>query len=223
MKAAPGHTLDPSRCALVIQDMQNDVVMDGGAFAASGSSNHCREQNAISNVSRLATAARARGIPVIHVWFVVEAGCTGVTMNAPLFEGLADARALVRGSWGAAPVPGLEAQPGDHIVEKQRMSAWKGTRLETVLKAHKRHRHRHRSVDEHVDRAHLPHRGRQGILHGGAGGLLLDHECRMAHSFGELCPPERGRGDGYRRPHRILVLTPTPSTDPHFGSHEPSL
>jgi gluconolactonase len=32
-------------------------------------------------------------------------------------------------------VPGLEAQPGDHVVEKQRMSAWEGTRLETVLKA----------------------------------------------------------------------------------------
>ena len=28
-----GLTLDPSRCALIIQDMQNDVMMDGGAFA----------------------------------------------------------------------------------------------------------------------------------------------------------------------------------------------
>lgn len=28
----PQLVLDPSRCALIIQDMQNDVVMDGGAF-----------------------------------------------------------------------------------------------------------------------------------------------------------------------------------------------
>lgn len=138
LKAAPGYSLDPSRCALIVQDMQNDVVMEGGAFAASGSPVHCREQNAIANAARLAAAARARAIPVIHVWFVVEPGCPGVTMNAPLFEGLADAKAMVRGSWGAAAVPGLEAQPGDHIVEKQRMSAWEGTRLETVLKALKR-------------------------------------------------------------------------------------
>ncbi len=124
-----------SRCALIIQDMQNDVVMDGGAFASSGSPIHCREQNAIANAAKLAAAARRKGVPVIHVWFVVEPGCPGVTMNAPLFEGLADAKALVRGTWGVAPVPGLEAQPGDHIVEKQRMSAWEGTRLETVLKA----------------------------------------------------------------------------------------
>jgi gluconolactonase len=134
-KAAPGYRLDPSRCALIIQDMQNDVVMEGGAFASSGSPAHCRQQNAIGNAARLAAAARQKGIPVIHVWFVVEAGAPGVTMNAPLFEGLADANALVRGTWGVAPVPGLEAQPGDHVVEKSRMSAWEGTRLETVLKA----------------------------------------------------------------------------------------
>ena len=42
---------------------------------------------------------------------------------------------MVRGTWGAAPVPGLEPQPGDFIVEKMRMSAWEGTRLETILKA----------------------------------------------------------------------------------------
>jgi gluconolactonase len=134
-KAARGYRLDPSRCALIIQDMQNDVVMEGGAFADSGSPIHCRQQNAIANGARLAQAARSRGIPVIHVWFIVEAGAPGVTMNAPLFEGLADAKALVRGTWGAAAVPGLEAQSGDHVVEKQRMSAWEGTRLETVLKA----------------------------------------------------------------------------------------
>jgi gluconolactonase len=137
-KAPGGYRLDPARCALVIQDMQNDVVMEGGAFSSSGSPIHCREQNAIANGARLAAAARAKGVPVIHVWFVVEPGCPGVTMNAPLFEGLADANALVRGTWGVAPVPGLEARPGDHIVEKQRMSAWEGSRLETVLKALKR-------------------------------------------------------------------------------------
>src|ERR1700726_3328526 len=53
--------IDPSRCALIIQDMQNDVVMEGGAFASSGSPQHAREQNAIENIRRLAEACRARG------------------------------------------------------------------------------------------------------------------------------------------------------------------
>jgi gluconolactonase len=131
----PGYVLDPARTVLIIQDMQNDVVMDGGAFAASGSPVHCREQNCIPNIARLAAAARVRGVPVIHVWFVSEAGGSGVTQNAPLFEGLVEANGLVRGTWGVAPVPGLEAMPGDHIVEKNRMSAWEGSRLETLLKS----------------------------------------------------------------------------------------
>ena len=58
-----------------------------------------------------------------------------MTLNAPLFEGLVDANALVRGTWGVAPVAGLEPKPGDLVVEKMRMSAWEGTRLETLLKS----------------------------------------------------------------------------------------
>jgi gluconolactonase len=127
--------LDPKRCAMILQDLQNDVIMDGGAFADSGAPGHAREQRVIENVRRLAEVARARGVVIIHVWFVVETGSPGVTLNAPLFEGLVDSKAMVRGTWGVAPVSGLEPRPGDFVVEKMRMSAWEGTRLETILKA----------------------------------------------------------------------------------------
>src|SRR5690348_9820663 len=132
---AQGLTLDPKRCALIIQDMQNDVISEGGAFAASGAPAHARAQNVVENTRRLAAAARARGVAVIHVWFIVEPGSPGLTLNAPLFEGVVDNKAMVRGGWGAAPVSGLEPQAGDFVVEKMRMSAWEGSRLETILKA----------------------------------------------------------------------------------------
>ena len=138
-RSAPARTmassLDPSRCALIIQDMQNDVMMDGGAFASSGAPQHAREQNVVENIRRLADACRARGVMIIHVWFVVEPGAPGVTLNAPLFEGLVDSKAMVRGTWGAAPAAGLEPQPGDHVVEKIRMSAFEGSHLEIVLRS----------------------------------------------------------------------------------------
>jgi gluconolactonase len=130
--------LDARRCALIVQDMQNDVVMEGGAFAASGSPEHCRRQNAIANIARLAARCRELGVPVIHVHFVVPPGARGMTLNAPLFEGVLDGNAMVRGTWGAAPVQGLEPQPGDHVVEKMRMSAFEGTNLETVLRSEAR-------------------------------------------------------------------------------------
>ena len=125
--------LDPARSALVIQDMQNDVIIEGGAFAESGSPGHAKEQNVVANVADLAAACRAKGIPVIHVHYIVEAGAPGLKLNAPLFNGVKDGNALVRGTWGAAPADGLEPKDGDIIVEKMRMSAWEGTKLETLL------------------------------------------------------------------------------------------
>ncbi len=124
--------LDPARCVVIVQELQNDVVMEGGAFAETGSAAHAREQDVVAHVVDLVAACRGRGVPVLHVWYIVEAGAPGLKVNAPLFEGV-KAGGLVRGTWGAAPVPGLEPQPGDLIVEKMRMSAWEGTRLETLL------------------------------------------------------------------------------------------
>jgi gluconolactonase len=128
-------SLDPSCSALIIQDMQNDVVIAGGAFAESGAPDHCIAQNNISNIAALAQACRARNIPVIHVLFLVNPGCHELTMNAPLFQGVLDENALVRGTWGAESVDGLQPQSGDFIVEKFRMSPWDSSTLETILRA----------------------------------------------------------------------------------------
>jgi gluconolactonase len=71
---------------------------------------------------------------VIHIWYIVEEGAVGLKLNAPLFNGVKEANALVRGTWGAAPADGLEAQPGDHVVEKMRMNGFYNTRLDILLR-----------------------------------------------------------------------------------------
>jgi gluconolactonase len=126
--------LDPGSCALIIQDMQNDVIIEGGAFADSGAPAHAIAQNAVANVADLAAACRAAGVPVIHVWYVVEQDAPGLRQNAPLFRGVKEANALVRGTWGAAPAAGLEPQDGDHVVEKMRMNGFYETRLDILLR-----------------------------------------------------------------------------------------
>ena len=45
--------LDPASCALIIQDMQNDVIIEGGAFADSGTP---AERHAAARSATLATA-----------------------------------------------------------------------------------------------------------------------------------------------------------------------
>jgi gluconolactonase len=126
--------LDANRSALIIQDLQNDVIGEGGAFAESGAPAHAKSQNVVENVKRLAEAARQTGTPVIHVLYIVDEGAPGLKQNAPLFVGVKEANALVRGSWGAAPVDGLEPQPGDHVVEKMRMNGFYNTRLDILLR-----------------------------------------------------------------------------------------
>jgi gluconolactonase len=126
-------TLDASRCVLIIQDMQNDVMVEGGAFAESGAPEHAKEQNVVENLKALAAACRTKGVPVIHSHYVVEEGAPALKLNAPLFNGVKDTGGLVRGTWGAAPAEGLEPQPGDLVMEKMRMSGWEGTKLEALL------------------------------------------------------------------------------------------
>jgi gluconolactonase len=126
-------TLDPKRTAMLIQDLQNDVMIEGGVWADSGSPQHAKEQNVVENVKALADAFRKAGGHVIHVWYIVEPGAPALKLNAPLFQGVKDSNGVVRGTWGAAPADGLEPQEGDYVVEKMRMSAWQGTKLETLL------------------------------------------------------------------------------------------
>ena len=129
-----GLTLDADRCVLIVQDLQNDVMMDAGAFADSGAPQHSKEQNVVENVRALAETCRAKGIPVLHVHYIVEKDAPGLKLNAPLFQGVKEGNAVVRGTWGPSPAEGLEPQDGYFVVEKMRMNAWEGTRLESLLK-----------------------------------------------------------------------------------------
>jgi gluconolactonase len=127
--------IDPRKSALIVQDLQNDVIMPGGAFCGEpGPAEHAKSQNVVANAKSLAAAARDKGMPVIHVWYVVEKGAPGLKQNAPLFQAVKSTNGVVRGSWGAAPVEGLEPKRGDFVVEKTRMCAFTDTNLEQILK-----------------------------------------------------------------------------------------
>ena len=146
-------SLDPKKSALIIQDLQNDVIMPGGAFTKSdgpGPVEHAQSQKVVAHAKAIAAAARAAGMPVIHVWYVVDKGAPG-QLNAPLFQAVAGGASCVGPGRGAGL--GLEPKRGDLIVEKMRMNAFQDTNLETLLKAWSRER-RHRRLDELLDRAH---------------------------------------------------------------------
>ncbi len=126
--------IEPGNAALLILDMQNDVIGREGKFAESGAPAHAESQNVVENVGRLAAAARQAGMAVIHIHYIVEPGHAELRQNAKLYRDVKGADSLVRGTWGAAPVPGLEPEGRDLVVEKRRMNGFHDSGLETALR-----------------------------------------------------------------------------------------
>jgi gluconolactonase len=126
--------IEPKRSALLIIDMQNDVVHPKGGWASAGSPAHAKKQNAVAHIKALAEQARRRRMPVIHVLHAMSKGGRDAKTNAPLFKGLVKSGNNVAGSWGAEPYAALKPKPNDLIVYKQRVSGFQGTDLENKLK-----------------------------------------------------------------------------------------
>jgi gluconolactonase len=126
--------VDPRTSALLVVDLQNDTVGEQGAFADDGAAAFAARHGVLEKAKRLVAAARSAGMPVVFVWHIDEPGHRDSTRNAKLFRDIVSSNGLVRGTWGAAPVDGLEPDEGDAVVEKQRMSAFNSTTLDTKLR-----------------------------------------------------------------------------------------
>ena len=111
--------IDPSKTALIVQDMQNDVLSDGGAWADSGAPLHANPRMLWPTC-----AACGRSSPAGNTCHpcALHRGAwrSGTQAERAPFQGLKEVNALVRGTWGAAPVEGLEPASGDFVVEKIR-------------------------------------------------------------------------------------------------------
>lgn len=138
-------TVDLSRSALLVVDVQNDFCTDGGWLHGIGV-DVSPLAPAITALAELVPATRAAGVPVVWVnWGnrvdqadvppglarVYDPEGAGVGIGAVLPNG---SRVLTTGSWGAALVDGLAAEPGDVHVDKHRMSGFPGTPLDSILR-----------------------------------------------------------------------------------------
>lgn len=130
--------LDPTTSALIVLDMQNDVVHPDGVWGGpSGAAAHCIAQNAVANIQALIAACRAAGVQVIHVHHrpsVFGPDDRDSKQNANLFR---DTRASggLSTEWGAAPMDGLAPDPAqDIVVYKQRANAFTSTNLDIKLR-----------------------------------------------------------------------------------------
>jgi nicotinamidase-related amidase len=123
----------PGRTALLIVDMQNAFCRDDGSFAKLGFDVSLLKA-AIGPCRRLAAAAHQANVPVIFTRLRYAAdyrdGGIAIRYMTPEFV---EARCLAAGTWDIEIVDELEPSPGDHVVDKNRFSAFYAESFERLL------------------------------------------------------------------------------------------
>jgi nicotinamidase-related amidase len=124
---APGHTV------LVTQECQNGVI---GAAAVLRELADAARPVAVPNMARLARAARAAGVPVVHCLAVRRADDRGSNHNARLFAATRKLGIrLVPGSPEAELLPELAVDPADVVLQRYHgLGPMGGTDLDAVLR-----------------------------------------------------------------------------------------
>jgi biuret amidohydrolase len=125
--------VDPEHTALVTQECQNGVIGDAAVLRELADEAH---RVAVPNIARLAGAARAVGVPVVHCLAVRRADDRGSNTNARLFA--ATRKLGIRlepGSPEAEPIAELNVQPDDLILQRYHgIGPMGGTDLDAVLR-----------------------------------------------------------------------------------------
>ena len=111
--------VDPVRSALIIVDMQNDFVAEGGSLRVPDA------ESTVPAISTLLELARAEGM---HVVFTQDTHRDGDPEWRIWPE---HARA---GSWGWEIIPALAPGPDETVIEKVRYDAFYGTPLDHLLR-----------------------------------------------------------------------------------------
>ena len=135
--------VDPGHTVLVTQECQNGVIGDAAVLRELAEEAH---RTAVPNIARLAGAARAAGVPVVHCLAVRRADDKGSNANARLFS--ATRKLGIRlepGSPEAEVIPQIDVQPDDLVLQRfHGIGPMGGTDLDAVRAQPRRHHHRRR-------------------------------------------------------------------------------
>jgi nicotinamidase-related amidase len=125
--------VDPSHTAFVTQECQNGVIGERAVFPQLAEE---ARRELIPNVARLAKAARAAGVPVIHCVAERRADGLGSNDNARLFAAARKSGVqLLPGSEAVRLVPEIGVEDADVVLSRLHgLGPMAGTELDAVLR-----------------------------------------------------------------------------------------
>jgi ureidoacrylate peracid hydrolase len=141
-------TMDPTRTAVIVVDMQNDFASEGGAFARAGLE-IAPVQKTIAPTARVLAAARDIGMKIIYLKMAFRPDLSDVgarlskNWRLHTFLGMGElvtgpdgqpSRLFVEDTWNTEIVGELTPQPSDIVVTKHRFSGFYGTDLDVILR-----------------------------------------------------------------------------------------
>lgn len=131
--------LEASCTALVVLDMQNDLIHPDGWLSRKTTPH--TPLYLVPNVQRLLGAARRSGARVLHATTVIPrdlgwSAFPASLMHAAARHGWASGDApLAAGSWGGELVQGVTVGSGERLIPRTKLSAFCGTALDSMLRA----------------------------------------------------------------------------------------
>lgn len=130
-------TIDKSRTALLIMDVQNDITHPDAPMArAMGFAQEIQRTGLFDNLARLLAAARETGTLVVHVLIDLEAGTQPRWPHrGPFFQLVKGGPVCARGTWGGAPADAVKPLDGEAVVYKCIFSGFVSSGLQDVLDA----------------------------------------------------------------------------------------
>jgi ureidoacrylate peracid hydrolase len=135
------------RTAVIIVDMQNAFVKEGGMFHKWGI-DISANQTVIKPIQQIISLARVKGCKVIYIAHRyspdLREGGNPISVNQirsvslKYYREFPDMKekTIIRGTWGAAIIDELKPQDGDILVEKPRYSAFFSTNLDIILRTY---------------------------------------------------------------------------------------
>lgn len=115
--------------ALLVCDVQNDLVDPKGKVGAGGLAKIVAERNLLSNLKALIASVRGKGWPVVYVGLGYREDYQDVLSVAPRIAKARESKVAVRGEWGAEFHPDIAPQAGDIVFYKQWVNPFFGTPL----------------------------------------------------------------------------------------------
>ena len=125
--------IDKQRTALLVMDLENDLVHEDGAFKDFGFAQMVKQNDVLGKTSRLLDAARRAGVKVIYVSVKFRSGHPEASRHPGLLQAVVGANALVEGTWGAAIHDAVTPREGEPVVTKRAVSAFAGSDLQHLL------------------------------------------------------------------------------------------